>query len=325
MLNQSQNNQLQYASTKVCTLFITFLIMIIITAFCRFPSVNLQVIVFAFLSSTVLFDVESAAERFNLVCRMFLSVSILQFAAGILGAYPLLQIIVFSFFSWYIAAFIRDKSAVFVVLIAGSLDFFVANNYQNLINRIVILLVGTLVALGVATCSRLLVKNIQIVNLQTTKLNAFCLSLMICSGLLIVELFKLKQGIWVILTIFFIGFAANEYQKIVQLAKARIYSVPLGLLSGMLYLSCFTNLDYRFFYLMPFLGAIGFFILYYSGNYFFFSFFFMLCFMLYADLSMGSSREFHAWQLIFARSLSSWLGVAILVIFGNKLYCRENL
>jgi hypothetical protein len=73
-------------------------------------------------------------------------------------------------------------------------------------------------------------------------------------------------------------------------------------------------LDYRLAYLTLLFGATGFFMLYYRHDFFWFSLFFMFAFTVCADWMSGALRDFHFMQFLFARSLATAIGAALLLI-----------
>ena len=134
-------------------------------------------------------------------------------------------------------------------------------------------------------------------------------------GTFISNVLKLSQGPWIMLTIVFIYLAVNETQDHVYFSKRRIFSVPLGLFLGAMYMSCLVYFNYQFIYLIPLLGALGFFILYYYDDYFFFTVMFMVAFSIYADWATGDMHQFHIREMILSRSLATTIGIVLVLLF----------
>ena len=219
-----------------------------------------------------------------------------------------------------------NKSAVMVIFISSYLNYFDNSNFYVAMSRVIELSISALVAYVSSYIGHLFLpfqsskSGIQVYT-SKDKISIVC---EIFTAILLANLFSLKQGIWVILTIFFIRLAIDEIHTVEKLSARRILSVPLGLWFGIIFLSSLTYLNYRFFYLVPFLGTFGFFALYYWGSFFFFSLFFMFTFMIYTDYSVGVYNEFHPWQFLLGRSLATLYGALIIIVFNRLIKTGES-
>ena len=101
-----------------------------------------------------------------------------------------------------------------------------------------------------------------------------------------------------------------------KLAWQRIWAVPAGIIIGGFLLGTFYQIDYRFIWLLPFIGATGFFILYNSGNFFLFSIIFMITLTFFADWLTGDGNRFNFWNNFFARTAATWIGAVIELLAG---------
>jgi hypothetical protein len=320
------NYKLQHALHKSFTLLIAVLLMVVICSFNHLPYFNVQIVVFAFLASSVLFEVKENLERLRLLLKIYLSTSILQILMGISHNYLFAELILITCASAMILSWVDNRSAVMVIFINSYLNYFDNANFNVAISRVIELSISSFVAYLSSYIGHIFLpfpsKNItpQLYS-KNEKISIIC---EILTAILLANLFSLKQGIWVILTIFFIRLAIDETHTIEKLSARRILSVPLGLWFGIIFISSLTYLNYRFFYLVPFLGVCGFFTLYYYGNFFFFSLFFMFTFMIYTDYSVGVYNEFHPWQLLLGRSLATLYGALIVIIFTRIIKIGEG-
>ena len=138
-------------------------------------------------------------------------------------------------------------------------------------------------------------------------------SLIIFCALFLCKLLAMPQGIWIVLTVIFIYMIRQPGESSQSLVRQRIFSVPAGILLGGIYSGSAVAMDYRLAYLMPLIGAAGFFMLYYRHNFFSFSLFFMFAFTIYADWMSGTFRTFNFAQFLLARTLATIIGAVILL------------
>ena len=135
-------------------------------------------------------------------------------------------------------------------------------------------------------------------------------------GTAISQLLRLPQGTWIVLTILFINMSKPSAIPSPKLAWQRIFAVPLGIFMAGLLLGAFFRVDYRLIWLLPFIGAATFSVLYGSGNFFLFSILFMITLTIFSDWLMGPDQKFNFRELFFFRSAATLIG-ALLELFLN--------
>ena len=128
------------------------------------------------------------------------------------------------------------------------------------------------------------------------------------------------------LTTLFIRMSETPGSSGEKLAFQRIFAIPLGIIIGGFLLGTFYRIDYRFIWLLPFVGATGFFILYNYGNFFVFSIFFIITLTLFSDWQAGSAHPFHFWDNLLFRGLATFLGaLPELFLNRNNTLIKENV
>ena len=129
---------------------------------------------------------------------------------------------------------------------------------------------------------------------------------------------QLKQGSWIMLTILFIRMCMSSASSGRKLALQRIFAIPIGVVVGGFLLGTFCRMDYRFVFLVPFVGALGFFVLYNYGDFFLFSIIFMAALTVASDWIAGPYQRINLWESFFARSISTGLGTLLELLFLNR-------
>ena len=150
--------------------------------------------------------------------------------------------------------------------------------------------------------------------IRYTAFHALILSAKLGIGTSIAEIVPLQQGKWIMLTTLFINMSKAPDAPGAPLAFKRIFAVPAGIIISGLLLGTFYRIDARFIWLLPFIGASGFFVLYNYGNFFLFSIIFMVTLTLFADWMAGAYHRFQFWDSFFSRSTATLLG-ALLEMF----------
>ena len=306
------------AMNHALSLMAAAVIMAFFWCFFRLPDANLLMVTFAFLATSVLYDVDGWKDRLKLSLIMALYASMLQFLVGICHQAKFLQVILPALFSFFTLRSLDNRCAACAVIIVGYLGFFAPGGFMPAIDRAIGIFVGV-IAIMLATALVGLVHlrhaYISTFGKPFTLIEAWRITLMLGFGTFISNVLKLSQGPWIMLTIVFIYLAVNETQDHVYFSKRRIFSVPLGLFLGAMYMSCLVYFNYQFIYLIPLLGALGFFILYYYDDYFFFTVMFMVAFSIYADWATGDMHQFHIREMILSRSLATTIGIVLVLLF----------
>lgn len=144
------------------------------------------------------------------------------------------------------------------------------------------------------------------------------ISLIALVSVFIYQYFQLPQGDWILYTVTFIYMGGVINGLALQRAVKRFYGAPLGFYAGFLFMGLFTYFDYRFNYLLPFIGVIAFLYFFMTGEYGIFIFFFMMFFMISYDLTSKEYADFNIFNLIYSRTFATFIG-GLLIIFGELL------
>lgn len=306
---------------RTVALLSSALLLVMSWAYFRFPHGNMLVATFAFLTSSLVVDVEGTANKIRLSLLMALYAAAAQFLVGITSEENLLRPLAAALFSFFTLATFPNRTGSCIILVVGYLACFAQGGTVPAVDRGIELFFTIFIIL--------LVTFIAVHKGKTPAFSApysLSFSFLIASELLLGHitalLLQLKQGPWVMLTILFIYQSVQKASSPEFLARNRIFSVPLGIFLGGWYMSCFCYFDYRFTYIVPLIGALGFWILYNYGNYFLFSVIFMMTFTILADWQLGDYHSFYLWDFLFSRSFSTLLGV-ILVLGGEKFFIQE--
>lgn len=288
--------------------------------FFRLPHSNLMIVTGSFLLTGLLYDIASWENRLRVTLKALFSAGILQFLIGVCRYEKFLLLILPALFIFIMLSTIRSKATSSVALLIGCLGLSAPGGFYPAATRFLDM---SFTAAAVMLATSL----IGIVHYQNqyelelpgsyTKVQALRIALMFAAGTYIMEATHLPEGLWIVFTIAMVYCAINSRQDAFYLAKNRIFSTPLGLILCYFYMGCFTYFDYRMTYLIPVFCASGFFILYYTRNYFAFTTVFVMTFSIYVDIATGNGGVVHIWQLICSRSLASVIGVFLLMLFES--------
>ena len=289
----------------------------------RMPEANLLEVTFTSLVSALLADVSSFRSRFKLALLWGCYGSAAQFLISVSGGAPFLKILVSSLFA-YFTFLTLDRRAGCIVMLTGYLAFFAPSGFLPAAGRIFDLLVGVAVILIVTALGNgSAVKEKSFTSCPYSSRQALVIASELALGTFITELFQLRQGAWIMMTILFINMCKTPGVSEEKLALERILAVPAGIITGGLLLGTFYRIDQRLIWLLPFIGAAGFFILYSEGNFFLFSIIFMITLTLFADFLAGPYHKFHFWDSFFSRSFATLLG-ALPELFLNLVPENEK-
>ena len=78
-----------------------------------------------------------------------------------------------------------------------------------------------------------------------------------------------------------------------------------------------TSFDYRCVYLLPLIGALGFYFLFDRKSFFLFTLLFMTAFSMFADWATGDGRNFNFAELLFWRSAATGIGALLMFLYGK--------
>ena len=152
--------------------------------------------------------------------------------------------------------------------------------------------------------------------------NAAIVTAELTAGTVIAQIIDHEQMAWIMLTILFIHLAESPQTPPADLAGKRVIATLPGIIFGGMYLSAFCSVNYRMIYIVPFSGALSFFVLYLKNDYFLFTLLFMFSVTLFADWLPGNGRGFVFTEMMFVRSLAAVIG-AVLLLCGENLMQKE--
>ena len=107
-------------------------------------------VTFAFLTTSVLYDVDGWKDRLKLSLIMALYASTLQFLVGICHQAKFLQVILPALFSFFTLRSLDNRCAACAVIIVGYLGFFAPGGFMPSIDRAIGIFVGV-IAIMLAT------------------------------------------------------------------------------------------------------------------------------------------------------------------------------
>ncbi len=308
-----------FSRSAVCRTAVLFAAILLISAargFFRMPDTGMPVIVFTFLTSALLTGVAPFSRRAGTAVILALYASAAQFLTAVTAVMPLLQIITSAVFAFFTFSTLSDRRAGCIVMITGYLALSAQPGFLPAAGRCMDIFAGVIIIAAVTSFPGMENGENITVFRQTSGVQWYrniLLAAELAAGNLLAQLLQLKQGVWVMLTILFISMSETTPESGKRLAVQRAAAVPAGIIAGGFLLETFCSIDYRFVYLVPVLGAAGFFILYNYGDFFIFSVVFMLTLTVFSDWMSGTYQPFHFKDTFISRSLSTLLG-ALLVI-----------
>lgn len=192
------------AMNHALSLMAAAVIMAFFWCFFRLPDANLLMVTFAFLATSVLYDVDGWKDRLKLSLIMALYASTLQFLVGICHQAKFLQVILPALFSFFTLRSLDNRCAACAVIIVGYLGFFAPGGFMPSIDRAIGIFVGV-IAIMLATALVGLVHlrhaYISTFGKPFTLIEAWRITLMLGFGTFISNVLKLSQGPWIMLTI----------------------------------------------------------------------------------------------------------------------------
>ena len=308
------------AFERVLALTTGALMMIALWVFFRFPHANFLLAAFVFLTSANLVGVRNFSERLHRTAVSAVLAAMGQFMVGMTWNMPLLQVLLPAFFAWGILTVCRRSDSCIILLISYFACFAEAGFLAAADRSLEIAVGAVVVTVVTGVVNGSLPEKIvsQEVQEPYSCRRALMIAVLLAVGCCFWKFLHLKQGPWIMLTILFICQAQNGDSGVEELVYLRIFSVPLGILLGGLYISSFCGLDYRFVYWTVVIGTAGFAVLYFTGNYFLFTVLFMMTFTISADWLNGTVKPFYFLDFLFSRSISTTIG-AILLLAGDAL------
>ena len=315
------------AVNRTAILLTAMLMMAALWGLGRIPEANLLMVVFTFLSSAVLCDISSFNERLRMALLMASLASAAQFLISVTDKFPALQAVVIMCLVCFSFAVLPDFRLGCIVMLTGCQAFAAPCGFIAAAGRCVDIFTGVLIIMAVTFCA-------NTGNAQGKKIfslhNPYSLSQILTVamelgiGTLLLKMLNLKQGAWIMLTVLFIRMSETPGASGEKLAFQRIFAIPLGIMIGGFLLGTFYRIDYRFIWLLPFVGATGFFILYNYGNFFIFSIFFIMTLTFFSDWLAGSSHPFHFWDNLFFRGIATFLGALPELLLNTNNTCKKE-
>ena len=283
----------------------------------RMPGAGLVPIVFTGLVSALLADVKSFRVRLKKAAVLACYSAAAQFLFAVSGELPFYQLLISAAFAYFVFSTLPDCRAGCIVLLTGFLGSSAAPGFLPAVSRSIDILTGVIVVMAVTTPGAAGIKEENHPSpALCSPYQALVLSAEIGIGYAVSKILQLQQGTWIMLTILFINMSKTSDSPGEKLAWQRIWAVPAGIVIGGFLLGTFYQIDYRFIWLLPFIGTIGFFILYNSGNFFLFSIIFMITLTFFADWLTGDGNRFNFWNNFFARTAATWIGAVIELLAG---------
>ena len=305
------------ALNRTAVLLSAILLMATVWGIGRIPEANLLMIVFSCLVSAQLADVRSFSSRLRTTALLACYSAAAQFIFSFSGELPFLQTIICTAFAYFTFSTLPDCRAGCIVLLTGYLGTSASPEFLPAVSRSIDIFAGIPVIMAVTTIGNAGEKKENPVSIAPcSPYHALILSAELGIGTAIAKITEMDQGTWIMMTILFINMSITSDSSGEKLAWQRIFAVPAGIITGGFLLSTFYRIDYRFIWLLPFIGASGFFILYNYGNFFLFSIIFMISLTFFADWLAGTCHKFNLWENFFSRTTATWIGAAIELAAG---------
>ena len=314
------------AFNKAMTLLTALLMMAVLLAVLRLPESNLLLVVFTFLASALLFDVPEFRMRCIYALKMAVYAAAAQLLTGITWQTPFLRIVFLSLYVFFTLITLPDRQGACAVLLCGYLGYFAPGGTMTALYRCIDFVFSAVIILLAASFSgivRLRPPEQEPFKSPCSAAEAFVITSELAAGAILIQLLRLSQGAWIMMTIVFIQMAANPRHPVNDLALQRIFAIPAGILLGGLYLGIFCRFDYRFVYLLPFTGTAAFFTYYSRGNYFLFSLLFIFSLTLFSDWLTGTYHRNHFADIMLARCFATLAG-SFLAIAGEFFLKEEK-
>ena len=280
----------------------------------RLPGASLQMVSFAFLTSSMLFDVQSFSLKLRRVGFMAAGAALVGFSMGVTADLPLLRIILSALLSFFILAASPDRQTAIIILLTGYLTLFSASGFQVSLNRCADIFFAAAVTLVVTGVVNLFLGggNSVPAGKPYSLRHAAIITAELTCCFIISLVFRHEQNAWLMLTVLFIHLAKTPAGLLKKLAEQRIAAVPLGIVPAGILLASLCSTDYRWIYITPFTATLGFFILYRKGDFFYFTILFMFSLTVLTDWLTGTGNRFNFVGLLLSRSIATVIGVVIL-------------
>ena len=313
---------------KCSALLAAVLIMATAWSLLRLPGSNLQMVTFAFLSSAALCNTTGLNERIKQCIQIVGWAATIQFLFSITANYPLIRINISALCSFLTLIAIPDKSHSTIILLTALLALSAPSGFTAALNRSLDIVFAGIVVLAVTTLCNLFVHQDESAPPAPAAprysiRQAAAVTAEITIGFIISLLINHKQAVWIMLTTIFILMSESSQLPAAKIVPERIVATPLGILFAGIYLATLCNIDYRWCYIVPFTGTLGFFILYLKKDYSLFTFLFMFTVSVFNDWMLGTGKSFHFAEIMFVRSLATVIG-GTLVLCGKFFMLKEK-
>lgn len=283
-------------------------------AYSRMPQGNLLIVVFSSLSAVKISEYPLREKQLRVLAAITAGAVTMQFTVSAVNHCQLLDLFLPPLASYMLLRTLPPGTA-YLVLLTGFLAYPAPAGAWAALERSIDILIAAVVVMAVTLpwAGKQKKPALPVPEAPLPRRQALLESLIIFCALFLCKLLAIPQGIWIVLTVIFIYMIRQPGESSQSLVRQRIFSVPAGILLGGIYSGSAVAMDYRLAYLMPLIGAGGFFMLYYRHNFFSFSLFFMFAFTIYADWMSGTFRAFNFAQFLLARTLATIIGAVILL------------
>ena len=295
------------------------LLMAALWSIVRVPDANFLMIVFTCLGAALLGDEPSFRKRVVKTLIWALYGGTVQFLISLSVGEAFFQLLIPTAAGWFTFRTLPDSRAACIVMLTGFLATFAPPGFDAAAGRCADIFAGALIILAVTAFDSSRERKTPLPQRAgSSPRQALLIAAELGTGGVVSLLLQLSQGAWIMLTILFINMNKTPRDSGTKLALQRIFSVPLGIILGGLLLSTFYRIDQRFIWLLPFIGATAFYVLYSRGDFFIFSMIFMMTVTLFTDLMSGTYQRFDFWESFFSRSVATLIGALIELCFSYR-------
>lgn len=312
------------ALKKTSALLAAMLVMAISWGALHLPGASLQMVTFAFLSSSALCGIPDLKTRTLRSLQMVCGAAVIQFFIGLTGDYPATEFFVFTLITFIILRTMPDHQTSIIVLLIGCMTLPAPPEVTVSLYRCIDIAFAGIAVLAITTISNSFVSRTatNAPGVPYTTGESAIITIELTIGFIIFQISKHEQFVWIMLTILFVHMAQTTTVDLSKLAEERISATLLGILLGGIYLAGFCSINYRFIYIVPFTGTLGFFLLYLKNDYFLFTLLFMFSITLFSDWILGTANRFNFTEVMFIRSISTATG-GVILLCGKNLLQKE--
>lgn len=283
----------------------------------RLPDGNVMLATSALMIAALIYDIRDFPGRLSVIFWTCLLAAGMQFLFSVLGGWKFAILAVPALYGYAVLRLLPNRGSACIVLLIGHLGLSATPGWYPGVMRGIDFIATFFALLAAAAFIPLIHAPRRWHDAWTGAFppaDALRISVLTAFGTYLMAATKMPEGIWIPLTVMFL-YLRGTRGDMGGVILARIYGTFCGLLAGWLFLVLFAWFDFRTTYLLILLMGVGYFIQYYTGNYFVYTIFFMMGFCLYADILTPVNGALHFRELLCSRTLATAIGAFLTLIF----------